>query len=463
MNRPDVTESKPPLGSAPSRSTNSVLVGAGLFMMSLVSAGQALLVVFIVDKGLATDAFFGAYSVYVPLASLGIALRTSLVPLLGRVESAAMFRTRASELISRVALLGTLVGCGALAASWFLSGLLTDGHSHGRGVAWATLALLMPAAGLQIAAGAIAAALNSVRRFSVAIGCYVAAGTVALGVSAAMLTVIGIVGAAVGLALGAALLWGALAAYIKRFGVLIKPRLRWLRDREQWVLTWRLVAGVALSASQQIALVIALTSLSAGAGAVTLYAYAYFVVGLLLNLSVLPVAVVTLPDLIDELSRSGAPAARRYLSFVTPYVAAVLIPALLGVVLFGEPILRLVFASALGTDDAAALHETSSVLGIAMGFASIFALGSAVIASQRRWSIAVLVACLSVAINMSLQARFGGELTTSAFAQAASTALVTLLLLGAIFGRQTPRVVMNVARVSSPAALFASVTPSVNR
>jgi O-antigen/teichoic acid export membrane protein len=440
-------------GGGERRSTSSVIVGFGLLAISALSAGQALVIAFIAHGGPGTDAFFAAYAIYVPLATVGLALRASLVPLLGGERRDESFAARAGELIGRTWLVGATAAAVLLALSWPLAEWITDagsGDSAPR-TALLTLLVLLPAATLQILAGSASAVLAALRRFRFSIGMYVAAGGVALATSAALLLAVGIVGAALGLATGAVILAGAHAAYLRRLGIRMRARVAWIADRGQAELAWVLFAGVALSMSQQIGFAMALATVSDSPGSVTQYAYAYYVTGLLLNLSVLPLAIVTLPDLVDEMRSGASEASRRYMLTMAPYVAFLLAPALVAFVAFSEPLLRLMFDSGLGEHGVSVMYETASTLTLAMVAISVFTLGAAILAAQRRWSLAAGVAAASVLIYAIALTLFAGKPDSVAIGHAVAAACSAAMLLAVIFGRETLRMLGALAWRCSPA------------
>ncbi len=430
-------------GDGERRSTSSVIVAFGLLAISALSAGQALVIAFIAHGGAETDAFFAAYAIYVPLATVGLALRASLVPLLGGERCDESFAARAAELIGRTWLVGATAAAVLLALSWPLAEWITDagsGDSSPR-TALLTLIVLLPAATLQILAGSASAVLAVLRRFRFSIGIYVLGGAVALATSAALLLTVGIVGAALGLATGAVFLATAHAAYLRRLGIQMRARVAWVADRGQAELAWVLFAGVALSMSQQVGFALACVAVSDSAGSVTQYAYAYYVTGLLLNLSVLPLYIVTLPDLVDEMRTGAYQAARRYLVTISPYVAFLLVPALVAFVAFSKPLLKLVFEPGLGADGVRVMYETGSTLTLAMVSISVFTLGSAIVAAQRRWRMAAGVAVGSVLIYAVALTAFGGDPERVAIGHAVAAGCSIAMLLAVIFGRGTPRIV----------------------
>jgi O-antigen/teichoic acid export membrane protein len=188
---------------------------------------------------------------------------------------------------------------------------------------------------------------------------------------------------------------------------------------------------------------------------VTQYAYAYYVTGLLLNLSVLPLYIVTLPDLVDEMRNGAHQAARRYLMTISPYVAFLLVPALVAFVAFSEPLLKIVFDPGLGADGVRVMYETGSTLTLAMVSISVFTLGSAIVAAQRRWRMAAGVAVGSVLIYAVVLTAFGGDPERVAIGHAVAAGCSATMLFSVIFGREVLPIVGALAWRCLPALLLA--------
>lgn len=447
------------LGTTRDRSRASAIVSLGLLATSLIAACQALMVVFLVGRGSSSDAFFASYSLYVPLAVLGTSLRTTIIPLLGVPDQEETFVEKASRLLSRIALMALAAGVLFALLAQVLAPLITGDAGNAEPTARATLLILAPAAVLQIYSGAASAALSAVRRFAVSVAAYVTGSAAALIVSVVLIGSIGIIGAPLGLLVGAVVLAGVHGFYLRRFGVHVRPRALWFRDAEQARLLWYLTAGVALSASQQLALAIALGSLSGEAGEGTLYAYAFYITGLFTNLSVVPLALVTLPDLVEG-AAEGAVAMRRHLKEVAPFVFFVLAPMLAGFAVFGKPMLELTLGPGLSQAAVADLYEIALVLELVVLATVVFALGTAMTVALRRWTVAVGVAVTSVLMHfvaISVLVHLGT--TWVAVGHALATTLAAAILLTSLFGGAMPLAIRDLARGAWPAFALSAVFP----
>jgi peptidoglycan biosynthesis protein MviN/MurJ (putative lipid II flippase) len=440
-------------------SHSSVIVSAGLFLTALLGAGQALLLVFIVGEGNDTDAFLAAYSLYVVFAIFGGSLRASIVPLLGAVDSDSTLRERASEIGSRVLMMGVVAMVGLAAVSPLLGQLMTTGLPSGdRWTAVLALVVLAPAAFLQIEAAALSAVLTAARRFVFSSSLYVGAGALALACSAALLELMGVIGAGLGLLVGALALAGGHAVYLHRFGVRLRPRLSLGKDRRQGELAVLLVAAAALGIALQVNLAISLSALSGDTGVITVYSYAYFFVGMLLTISALPLGLVTMPDLIQSIARDGSAAVREYLSRMAPYAFAVLAPLLFAYAADGRPLVEAIFSNSLSDESIDLLFELGLVLGLLTIPGTLLYLGSnltlALGRSRRFLAVSVVAVVIQAAIVLPLS---GLGATEVAFGHVASITIMSALVLRAAFGSGWAQLGLAALRRSLPAFLLASV------
>jgi peptidoglycan biosynthesis protein MviN/MurJ (putative lipid II flippase) len=440
-------------------SHSSVVVSASLLLTALLGATQGLLLVFIVGEGSDTDAFLAAYSLYVVFAILGGSLRASIVPVLGAHDSEQSFRQRATELLARVLLLGVVLTAGLAVISIPAGQLLTLGlPSHARWTAVLTLLVLSPAAFLQVYAAAQAAVLVSARRFTVSAGLYVVSGAVALGVSALLLALIGVIGAAIGLLIGGLVLAGGHSYYIARFGIRPRPSRWMLADRGQRDLALVLAAAASISVALQLNLAIALATLSHDPGAITAYSYAFFIVGLALAISSFPLGLVTIPELIHDYARRGIAAAREYLVSVPPYAFAVLVPTLVAFAADGKPLLEAVFAHSLSQHAIDLVYEVGLVLSVmAIPSTFVFLTGSVALALGRsRVFLPLSIATLVIQAAFALPLSSISPVAVAA-GHAANLVLTAALLLRLTLGVTWPSIALEALRRSAPAFALSAV------
>jgi peptidoglycan biosynthesis protein MviN/MurJ (putative lipid II flippase) len=440
---------------SPARATAGV--GLGLLVTNLLSAVQALLLVALVHDRAQTDGFLAAYSLYTPIALFGVSLRVSLVPLLASASQgeAGQQTERVLAQMGRVTLMVAVAGLAlVLPLAAFLS---RDLPPAGHRTVLLTLLLLLPAACLQIHVGTLSSVLNVRGRFPRSIAFYALAGIVGIAGSAAMLPLVGAIGAALGLLGGALALTVAHRREVRRLGLPL-PALARRPPSDRRALTVHLLAGSSLVLGQQVNLAIALSALSHTAGAITLYSYGYFLVGLLLNATATAISLVTLPGLVASFQRSGGTAAHAHLRAISPYLFAVLLPLLAALAAFAQPLVAAAFRPVLDGSEPARLAEAARLLALVALPMSLLVVTGPVLLSMGRRFRALGVSLVGIALHAGLIYGVGGGLLAGvAVAHAVASGLTVVLLLIATFGRQTPTAVVVVARAALPACALAGV------
>jgi putative peptidoglycan lipid II flippase len=426
---------------------------------ALFGAGQALLLTFIEGEGSKTDAFLAAYALYVVFAIFGGSLRASVVPLVDSSGTGEDLERQVSDLGSRILGIALVAFALLLATSPIVGQALTLGlPADARWTAVLSLLILSPAAFCQIYAATLSASLTAARRFAASSLLYVLAGAVALGCSAALISLIGVLGAALGLLVGAMLVLAGHVLYLRRFGVRFHPRLSGLRDRAQRDLALLLVVGAAVAIAFQANLAISLAAVSEDPGAITAYTYAFFMISLFLSISGSSLALVTLPQLVTRIAQEGAAAARDHLETVAPYMFAVLAPLLLGFAAYGQPVLDAVFADSLSQPTIDLTYDIGLLLsGMAIPAALLFLTTAVTLAtgrSKRFLGVGVASVLVHAAIVIPLSAL--GPRAVAA-GQIASCTVMTSLLMAATFGPGWPAVALRALARSLPALALASV------
>lgn len=442
-------------------SRDAMFVGLGLLATTILSGLQALVLVVVADVGEETDGFLAAYAVYSSVAIMGISARRSLVPLL--LDRTTSLRERTNEIVSRVALLGIAAGALIAVLAVPLAALLTNGLSAtARHAALVTLLVLAPASALQIIAGACSAALSAARRLPLSMGLYAGSSLIAVVTSAALLSAVGIVGAAVGVAVGALCTAASHTVCLRSSGV--RPTLEpaWARDREQRLLAVSLVAAGALAASQQLTLAVALSAVGKNPGDITTYSYGYLAVMVLLNVTVGAVSLVAVPSMVEAVAAQGRSALERQLLLIAPYVFVVLLPLLATLGLFGGPVLEFVFGAVMSDADATQLSHVAAILTLAGIPTSVFVLCVSLLLAVRENAKALAVAVGSVLVHLAiLSVAARGGPTAVAYGHVGAASVTALLIVVAVFGRSTRRVLVRLGRGIAPAFGLATVFPVV--
>jgi peptidoglycan biosynthesis protein MviN/MurJ (putative lipid II flippase) len=453
-----VSDRPPLLRPETSLPHSSAIVSVSLLAAALFGAGQALLLAFIEGEGSKTDAFLAAYAMYVVFAIFGGSLRASVVPLL-RAGSEEELRREVSDLGSRILGIALVAFALLVVASPIVGQALTLGlPADARWTAVASLLILAPAAFCQIYAATLSAFLTAARRFAASSLLYVLAGAVALACSAALIALIGVLGAALGLLVGAVLVLAGHLSYLRRFGVTFTPRMTGLWDRAQRDLALLLVVGAAVAIAFQANLAISLAAVSEDPGAITAYTYAFFTISLFLSISGSSLALVTLPELVARVAQEGAAAARNHLVTVAPYMFAVLAPLLIGFVAYGEPVLDAVFADSLSQPTIDLMYDIGLLLCVmAIPTALMFLTTAITLATGRsKWFLGVGAASVLVHAAIVIPLSTLGPRAVAA-GQIASSIVLTALLMAATFGPSWARVALRAFGRSLPALLLASV------
>jgi peptidoglycan biosynthesis protein MviN/MurJ (putative lipid II flippase) len=454
-----VTSGRRLLRSEASLSHSSAIVSVSLLAAALLGAGQALLIAFIEGEGSKTDAFLAAYALFVVFAIFGGSLRASVVPLLGSAAGSDDFEHRASEMASRILGIALLAFAILLVTAPLVGQALTFGlPADARWTAVASLVILAPAAFCQIFAAALSATLTAARRFAFSSLLYVFAGTVALGCSAALIAVIGVLGAALGLLVGGVIVLAGHVLYLRSFGVRFRPDSRPLRDRADRELALLLLAGAGIAIAFQVNLAISLAAISEDAGAITAYTYAFFMVSLCLSVSGSSLALVTLPELVARIAQQGATAVREHMLTVGPYMFAVLVPLLAGFAAFGKPVLEAMFADSLSASTTDLIYDVGLLLSVmAIPTALLFLTTPVALATGRsRRFLGVGAASVLVHAAIVLPISALGPRAVAA-GQIVSAVVMTSMLMAATYGPSWGRLAIATLGRSLPAFAFACV------
>lgn len=441
---------------------SSVVVSLSFLLATALSGLLGILIGVVLGEGVETDAFLGAYSVYLVFLLFGANLRVALLPLLGAADDEARLRRRAQDLLDRIGATGFLVAALVLiiapAAAW----LLTSGaHEGGFGIAAGTLAILAPAAYCQLIGAAQSAVLAAGQRFSASAALFVASSATTVALATVLMLAIGALGAALGVLGGAIVLAVGHARYLARFGMASQPGLALLRERATYRVATGALAGAALPLAFQVNLTIALGVVSGAVGVVTAYTYGYFVPLLLTSLTGASIGFVSMPSLVADVRVRGRAAAEDYVRVFAPLGGFLYIPLAAGCAFLGRPVLEAVLVGPLSAETVKLLWDVLLIF-LAMGLAWVLCTPvSTLELTLRRYRSLTAIALASVA----LQAAAVGVAAThgprpAAVAHACVGALVAVALFVDVFRRSAPRVIAGVVARTLPAAALGLVFPA---
>jgi peptidoglycan biosynthesis protein MviN/MurJ (putative lipid II flippase) len=288
--------------------------------------------------------------------------------------------------------------------------------------------------------------------FPVSIAIYVGASALGVVVSCALIFVIGIIGAPIGLLAAALALALGHLAYLARLGITVTFRWRWALQWRQLELFGYIVAGVALGLAQQLGVVFALSAVTLAHGSATLYSYAFFITAVMLNLSSVPLSVTIMPRVIADVDRLGSEAIVNNLVLATPYVLVVLLPMLSAFAAFGKPILEAVFGAALSASNITELYRLTVCLSLVAISTSIFGVAGSMLLATRQWRLVATVALAAIVVEAAvIYPSWPAGVYAVALAHGVGASLGTVIMLVALFRRRVFAVVGKLAKVSAPA------------
>lgn len=434
------------INARPDASRSSVAVFLGLFSTTAFGALQAVVLVAIIGNGFKTDAFLAAYSLYYALVIVAASVRAPFVKALGAIENDDTLRIEASALISRSVTLSLAIGVLLTAASPFAGMLVAQGGGQeSQNIAIYSLLILVPAGVMQMYATSTAAILNAARRFSLSALLYGIASFVAIVASVVLLELVGVLGAPLGLLIGAIVLAGGHCVYLRRFGVRSQPRLRQLREAVTRKLMADVLANASLGMSIQLALTIALAAVGSlhRAGLVTDYSYGYFIVIAMTGFTSLALNTVILPDVVAEASRRGLAGVRDRIVALAPFSFGVVVPIIAGLIAFGEPLLRWAAAPLLSPGDIATVFDIAMIFTIAAASQILLQNGATAVISMGRWNLLWVVSLASLAAQGAAVWSIANQGANAiAWAHAIVTAAAAVVLIGGLFREQAVAVLL---------------------
>lgn len=434
---------------------SSLLLAASLVATSVLAAAQALALLVICGDDPRTEAFLAAYALYLPIAVLGSSLRATVSAIVAQVPIAERAQS-SCDIVSRCILLGAIVTGAMLVASPLLAIAIGSGlTANVRDVTLVALMLLLPAAFLHVVAAALSGALGAQRQFGFSASTYVATGALSLALSIGLLSAIGPVGAAIGVLAGTVVLAGAHLRRARALGIRVRLRSGALRERAQWHVVAAVFSGAALGFALQANLAVSLAALAGAPGSITAYSYAFFMATMILSLSSLPLALVTLPDLVGEVQARGHAAVADHLARFAPYAFAVVLPLVAGFLGFGRAAIAAVVEPFVDVATAQLMFEIATTLVLMTLPAALFYLASAASLPAATARERVIAAAATIALHAASVAVVWGDAQAVAWAHAVAMTLSTAVLLAQVLRRHAVAAVAHVMRGVAPIALAA--------
>ena len=452
---------QPLVAASASTARSSVVVSASFLLSSALAGLLALLIAVIVGESADTDGFLAAYSAYLTFILFGSTLRVALVPLLGSTADERAFRERAADRVGRLVAAGGLAAAVLLASSPLLGrALVPSASGAAQSTAAASVAILSAAAFCQIWSAALSAVLGAARRFVSSALLYVLSAAVAVGLGAALMAVVGIAGAGIGVLGGGVVLLAGHLGYLRRFEFVAAPAWRSALRATTWRLAALAAAGAAVPFVLQLDATISLATVSDRAGAVTAYSYAYFVTVLATGITAGVIGLVTMPGLVASLADRGREVADEYLTATAPFSLFLYVPIAAGYATFGRPVLDALLEGPLTSASLDLLWDASRIfLLMGLSWALLAPLTTLALSLGLHLRLAVVtVAIVPVHTALVLAASGVGPVTVAAAHALSGTLLVVAITL-LIFRLRALRAVAHALRASLPAAPLALVFP----
>src|SRR3954468_2346325 len=271
---------------------SGLLTGLAQIVLAFAAAGAGALLAHKFGRTAQTDGFLGAYGVYLVLVLAAQAFRMVVVPDLTR--AAAEGRLGVESRAFAVAFLCLAIPVSVLVAifSSQLGDLITGNlPPRAADVAGRALAILVPAAFVQLLAALAASALAAVDSYGTAAAGFALGGIAGLIVFAALADGHGIVALAWGLAVNATVAFAVPVAALVRKGALTGPSPERLDILPR---LWHLLEGAAVPLALQGCYLLALRfAAKLGVGSVTTFSYAYLAASTLVAATAFSVGLIS--------------------------------------------------------------------------------------------------------------------------------------------------------------------------
>jgi hypothetical protein len=431
----------------PSALRSGALTGLAQIVLALAAAGAGALLAQKFGRNEETDGFLGAYGVYLVLVLAAQAFRMVVVPDLTR--AAAEGRLGVESRSFAIAFLCLAIPVSVLVAvfSSQLGDLITGNlPPRAADIAGRALAILVPAAFVQLLAALAASALAAIDSYGTAAGGFALGGITGLVVFAALADTKGIVALAWGLAANAVVALAIPVAALVRRRALAGDAPRELNVPAR---LWQLLQGAAVPLALQGCYLLALRfAAKLGVGSVTSFSYAYLAASTLVGATAFSLGLI-----------SSAPLTRRGIDpeeagrhvIHAGWVSLSLVGAAAGVfALVGGRIVGFVLGDAysgrVGRDLGHLVVYLSPWMVAWVGFAVTFPL--VFVAGRRAALVPLAIAGFALCIPLGLGLRAAWGLPGVAVAIGIATLVIALGLMAAISTRALVVAALGLARLA---------------
>src|SRR5439155_6068155 len=426
---------------------SGLLTGLAQIVLAFAAAGAGALLAHKFGRSAETDGFLAAYGVYLVLVLAAQAFRMVVVPDLPR--AAAEGRLAGESRAYAVAFLALAVPVSVVVALLsgplgdLITGSLPPTSAH---VASRALAVLVPAAFVQLLAALAASALAALDSYGTAAAAFALGGIVGLVVFAALAESHGIVSLAWGLAVNAGVALTIQLVALLRHGALAGA---WPARLDVLPRLWRLLQGAAVPLALQGCYLLALRfAAQLGVGSLTSFSYAYLAASTLVAATAFSLGVISSAPL----TRRGidSESAGRHVVHAA-WVSLSLVGAAAGVfAIVGGRIVQFVLGDQYKGEVGRELGHLVVYLSPWMvgwvGFAVTFPL--VFVAGRRKTLLPLALLGFAICIPFGLGLRSLWGLPGIAIAIGISTLMIALGLMAAISTRALAIAVLGLARLA---------------
>jgi hypothetical protein len=431
----------------PSALRSGALTGLAQIVLALAAAGAGALLAHKFGRNAETDGFLGAYGVYLVLVLAAQAFRMVVVPDLTRAAEAGRLgvesRSYGVAFLALAVPVSTLVAIFSGPLGDLITGNLPPRAAH---IAGRALAILVPAAFVQLLAALAASALAAVDSYGTAALGFALGGISGLAVFAVLADAKGIVALAWGLAVNAGVSLAVPVAALLRKRALAGDATRRLDVLPR---LWRLLEGASVPLAIQGCYLLALRfSAKLGVGSVTSFSYAYLAASTLVGATAFSLGLISSAPLTrrgidpDEAGRHVVHAA---------WVSLSLVGAAAGVfALVGGRIVHVVlgndYGGSVGRDLGRLVVYLSPWMVAWVGFAVTFPL--VFVAGRRHVLVPLALAGFAVCIPLGLVFRSAWGAPGVAVSIGVATLVIALGLLAAVSARALAVAALGIARLA---------------
>jgi putative peptidoglycan lipid II flippase len=426
------------VGSATLALARAGFIVTGAFLLSrILGYVRYVAIAAAVPNGSQLDAFFAAFRIpdfLFQLVAAG-ALSSAMIPivagLLGNHEEARAWRVVSSVTTLMLGTLSILAAVVLLLAPGLVASI-TPGFDASELALTTELTRIMVIAPLFLAAGAVATSvLNAKGRFGAAAMAPLAYNLGIIGGALFLVPVLGVVGLAVGVVIGAAGHLMVQVPTVRRIGARIRPRVDLSDPQARRTLVLMAPRALGLGATQIVFLVMTSLASALPTGSIAIFNFAFAILQIPIGVIGVPLGVVLLPSLSRQAATGSGDAFRHLLVRGLSMLAYVMLVITAVGIALSQDVVQLLFGF-VGVGQAA-LDQTGVTLAIflvGLTAHSLIAVLARAFYALQDTATPVVAALIAVGVNLLVASVLVGPLGLNGLAVAIATAawLETLAL-----------------------------------